>query len=87
VIEELEWQLAIHGLDPERHTTEFNRQVVDINAVQAAFHHVPPQTGRQPFLSVRLGGWNGYGFVGYSFGFPAVGDAADPFARRFSTQS
>jgi len=43
VVEEREWQLTVHRLDPQGQARELDGERVEVHAVDAALHHVAPQ--------------------------------------------
>ena len=52
MVEELEGQLPVHGLDPERQPGQLHSEWVDVDAVDAVLHDVALQSRAEPRLEV-----------------------------------
>ena len=54
VVQEAEWQLPIHGLDPERQPAQLDGERIEVNGVDAALDHVAAQHRLEPRLEVGV---------------------------------
>ena len=54
VVQETERQLPVHGLDPERQPAQFDGQRIDVDAVDASFHHVAAEHRLEAGLEIGV---------------------------------
>ena len=56
MVQEAKRQVAVHGLDPQRHAAQLHRQRVQVHAVQASLDDVALELGPQGLFKAFVGG-------------------------------